>query len=572
MSRISCVLVILLLLSGCSNSDLSVKADLVLRGGKIATVDSEQPEAEAIAIKADTILAVGSNAEIAALVGSDTEIIELNGRLAIPGFIEGHGHFMGIGRAKMMLDLMSVRSWGEIVDMVAEAAEEAEPGQWIEGRGWHQEKWDRVPEGAVEGNPTHQTLSAVSPNNPVYLGHASGHAAFVNAEAMRLGGISAETPNPNGGEILHDARGEPTGMLRETAQRLVSRARSEARQQMTEEELETESRTRARLAADEVLSNGITSFHDAGVGFGTIDLFKELADAGELPVRLYVMARWDANTMADRIEDLYMVGYGDNHLTIRSIKQSLDGALGSHGAWLLEPYDDMPSSRGLNTLPMDSVRAVAAMAIANGFQLNIHAIGDRGNREVLDVYEQVFAANPDKTDLRWRIEHSQHLHPDDIPRFGQLGVIAAMQGIHCTSDAPWIIKRLGPKRAQEGAYVWQSLWETGATVANGTDAPVEKVSPIASYYATVSRKLADGTVFYPEQRLSREQALQSYTLNNAYAAFEEDIKGSLTVGKLADITVLSKDILTIEEDEIPTTEIVYTIVGGKVLYENPNSN
>ena len=479
---------------------------------------------------------------------------------------------MGIGRAKMILDLMSVRSWGEIVDMVAEAAEEAEPGQWIEGRGWHQEKWDRVPEGAVEGNPTHQTLSAVSPNNPVYLGHASGHAAFVNAEAMRLGGISAETPNPNGGEILHDARGEPTGMLRETAQRLVSRARSEARQQMTEEELETESRTRARLAADEVLSNGITSFHDAGVGFGTIDLFKELADAGELPVRLYVMARWDANTMADRIEDLYMVGYGDNHLTIRSIKQSLDGALGSHGAWLLEPYDDMPSSRGLNTLPMDSVRAVAAMAIANGFQLNIHAIGDRGNREVLDVYEQVFAANPDKTDLRWRIEHSQHLHPDDIPRFGQLGVIAAMQGIHCTSDAPWIIKRLGPKRAQEGAYVWQSLWETGATVANGTDAPVEKVSPIASYYATVSRKLADGTVFYPEQRLSREQALQSYTLNNAYAAFEEDIKGSLTVGKLADITVLSKDILTIEEDEIPTTEIVYTIVGGEVLYENPNSN
>jgi len=571
MYRLSLLIGFLLILNGCSTSDRSVTADLVLRGGKVATVDPSLPEAEAIAIKADTILAVGSDRDIDAFIGPDTKIIELDGRLAIPGFIEGHGHFMGIGRAKMILDLMSVTNWDEIVEMVAEAAENAEPGQWIEGRGWHQEKWDRVPESAVEGNPTHQTLSAVSPDNPVYLRHASGHAAFVNAEAMRLGGISSETPNPDGGEILRDARGEPTGMLRETAQRLVSRVRAEARQQMTEEELETESKAQAHLAAEEVLSNGITSFHDAGVSFGTIDLYKRLADEGKLPVRLYVMATWGGDSLAYRIDEAYTVGYGENHLTVRSIKQSLDGALGSHGAWLLEPYDDMPSSVGLNTLPMESVREAAAASVAKGFQLNVHAIGDRANREVLDIFERAFKANPDKSDLRWRIEHSQHLHPDDIPRFGELGVIAAMQGIHCTSDAPWIIKRLGEKRAQEGAYVWQSLWESGATVANGTDAPVEKVSAIASYYSTVSRKLADGTVFYPEQRLSREQALQSYTLNNAYAAFEEDIKGSLTVGKLADITVLSKDILTIDEDEIPTTEVVYTIVGGNVLYERDSS-
>lgn len=564
--RLFILILFISIVSGCASEDV-VEADLVLTGGKIVTVDPVQPDAEALAVKGDTILAVGSADQIATFIGSNTTVLELDGMLAIPGFIEGHAHFMSLGRSKMILDLMEAASWEEIIQMVAEAVDQAEPGQWIEGRGWHQEKWTSVPEGSVEGVPTHQALTEVSPENPVYLGHASGHAAFVNQEAMRLGGISAETPSPSGGEILHDARGEPTGMLRETAQRLISRARTEARQQMTEEDLHEERLTQARLAAEEALANGITSFHDAGVGFDTIDLFKELADAGQLPVRLYVMAGWGGEDYAERLADAYTVGYGGDRLTVRSIKQVIDGALGSHGAWLLEPYEDLPSSSGLNTSPMASILEAAEFAVENGFQLNVHAIGDRGNREILDTFQRTFEANPENSDYRWRIEHSQHLHPDDIARFGELGVIASMQGIHATSDAPWVYRRLGAERAENGAYKWQTLWQTGATVTNGTDAPVERINPIASYYATVSRKLADGSVFFPDERLTREQALQSYTLNNAYAAFEEGIKGTLTPGKLADITVLSKDLLTIEEDEIPSTEVVYTIVGGEVLYE-----
>ena len=238
----------------------------------------------------------------------------------------------------------------------------------------------------------------------------------------------------------------------------------------------------------------------------------------------------------------------------------------TRGAWLLEPYTDSPDSAGLNTTPPESIAETANWAIANDFQLCVHAIGDRANRETLDIFQKTFEANPDKTDVRWRDEHTQHLHPDDIPRFGELGVIASMQGVHCTSDAPFVVPRLGEQRAEAGAYVWKSLMDAGAVVTNGTDAPTEDVSPIASYYATVSRKLADGSVFYPDQRLSRLEALQTYTINAAFAAFEDDIKGSLSVGKLADITVLSKDITTILEDEIPTTEVVHTIVGGRVMY------
>ena len=557
------------LLAGCDEprEAESAAADLVLTNGKIVTVDETLPEAQALAVMGDTIVAVGSSDEIAEYVGPTTQVIDLEGRLAIPGFIEGHGHYMGLGRAKMILDLTQVKSWDEIVAMVAEAAEGAEPGEWITGRGWHQEKWTETPAGSVDGVPTHHSLSDVSPENPVYLTHASGHAAFANEEAMRLGSISPETPNPAGGEIVHDARGEPTGLLRETAQRLVGAALARAREQMTEEELDEERRTQARLAAEESLSKGVTSFQDAGSGFGTIDLFKQLADEGNLPVRLYVMVRSSNESLAENLPDYRWIGYGNNYLTVRSIKRTIDGALGSHGAWLLAPYEDMPTSSGLNTATVEDVTGTAEIAIANGFQLNVHAIGDRANREVLDIFEQTFQANPDQDNLRWRIEHAQHLNADDIPRFAGLGVIASMQGIHCTSDAPWVYKRLGAERAEEGAYVWQKLWNSGAIVTNGTDAPVEDVDPIASFYATVSRKLPDGSVFFDDQRLSREQALQSYTLNNAHAAFEEDLKGSLTPGKLADIVILSKDIMTISEDEIPTTEVLYTIVGGEVKYE-----
>ncbi|MEC7768829.1 MAG: amidohydrolase [Acidobacteriota bacterium] len=534
-------------------------ADLVLYNGKIVTVDAAHPEAEALAVRGDELVAVGTNAEINAYIAEGTtQEIDLKGQLAIPGFIEGHGHFLGVGNAQMQLRLMDTQSWQEVVSMVAAAVEEAEPGQLIRGRGWHQEKWDPLPEPNVEGFPLHDLLSEVSPDNPVLLTHASGHATFANARAMEMSGVTRDTRDPTGGEVLRDVRGNPIGVFRETASRLLGEASAGA--------TPPDPRRQAELAVAEALAKGVTSFQDAGSSFETVDLLKSMVDDGSLGIRLWVMLRESNEALAARGADYRMVGYGDNRLTVRAIKRSIDGALGSRGAWLLEPYSDSPGSTGLNTTSPESISATADWAIANDFQLCVHAIGDRANRETLDIFQRTFEANPDKTDVRWRDEHTQHLHPDDIPRFGELGVIASMQGVHCTSDAPYVVARLGEERAEAGAYVWKTLMETGAVVSNGTDAPVEDVSPIANYYATVSRKLADGSVFYPDQRLSRLEALQTYTINAAFAAFEEDLKGSLSVGKLADITVLSKDIMTIAEDELSSTEVVYTIVGGRVMY------
>ena len=321
------------------------------------------------------------------------------------------------------------------------------------------------------------------------------------------------------------------------------------------------------LADREALSKGVTSFQDAGSSFGTIDLMKQMVDEGAMGVRLWVMVREGNEAEAPRLAKYRTIDYGAGHLTVRAIKRQIDGALGSRGAWLLEPYSDKPESTGLNTTSVDSIRETARLAIANGYQLCVHAIGDRANRETLNIFEEAFKANPDKKDLRWRIEHAQHLNAADIPRFGQLGVIASMQGVHCTSDAPYVPARLGDRRAEEGAYVWQKLMKSGAVVSNGTDAPVEDVNPIAGYYATVSRKSKDGKVFYADQRMSRAEALKSYTWNGAYAAFEESSRGSLKPGKYADVVVLSKDILKIPEDEIPSAQVVYTIVGGKIRYQ-----
>jgi predicted amidohydrolase YtcJ len=284
-------------------------------------------------------------------------------------------------------------------------------------------------------------------------------------------------------------------------------------------------------------------------------------------MRLWMMLRVPNEQLAPKMDQYRIIGAGGNYFTVRAIKHYIDGALGSRGAWLLQPYTDKPDSTGLNTEDPADVRKAAELAIQHGYQLCVHAIGDRANREVLNIYQDTFKAHPDKTGLRWRIEHAQHLNAADIPRFAQLGVIAAMQGIHCTSDAPYVLLRLGPQRAEEGAYVWQKLMKSGAIVGNGTDAPVEDVSPLACFYASVSRKLKDGTRFYPDQRMSREEALRSYTMNNAYAAFEDNLKGSLQPGKLADVTVLSRDIMTIPEDDILSTDVVYTIVGGKLRYE-----
>jgi predicted amidohydrolase YtcJ len=552
-----CVLTIVTVTSGC-RPEPEIPADLVLLDGKVVTVDDNVPDGEAIALKGDTILAVGSNREIRAFVGAETEVIDLDGQLAIPGFIDSHVHFTGIGQAKMQLNLMDVANWEEIVSMVDAVVGDASSGELIRGRGWHQEKWDHTPENNVDGLPTHHSLSAVSPNNPVVLRHASGHASFANAKAMEMSNITARTPDPAGGEIVRDESGEPIGAFRETAQRLLGGASEGAEPPDLRRVIE--------LANQEVISKGLTTVHDAGSPFETVDLLREMVDAGEIDVRLWVMIRDSNERLAQRLSDYWMLGYGNNHLTVKAVKRTLDGALGPHGAWLLEPYEDLPSSSGLNTGTEASVTESARIAAQNGFQLAIHAIGDRANRESLNIIEQAYGLYPDRTDWRWRIEHSQHLHPTDIPRFAEIGVIPSMQGIHCTSDALYVLERLGERRAEEGAYVWQKLMATGAIIPNGTDAPVEDVDPIASFYATVSRRLPDGSLFYPDQRMSREEALRSYTINGAYAGFEEDIKGSLTPGKLADVTVLSKDIMTIPEEEIPTTEVVYTIVGGKVVY------
>jgi hypothetical protein len=535
--------------------------------GKIVTVDEAKPEARALAVRGDLIAAVGTEKEIKAYIGPETKVIDLEGKLAIPGFIDSHGHFTGIGEARLELDLTKAKNWDEIVAMVKDAVQKAKPGEWIRGRGWHQEKWDKTPQPNIDGLPFHHALSKVSPQNPVLLTHASGHSCLANAKAMELAKITKKTPNPKGGEIIRDANGNPIGAFQETAQGLLGVAMRSYQLSRTPEQVKAEERRVIELAAQECLSKGVTTFFDAGSSFETIDLFKEFAQQGKLGIRLWVMIREGNESLKKRLSEYKIIRMGQSHLTVRAIKRLIDGALGAHGAWLLEPYADLPTSSGLNTMPVEVIKETARIAIENGFQLCVHAIGDRANRETLDIYEEAFKAHPDKKDFRWRVEHAQHINPADIPRFGKLGVIAAMQGIHCTSDGPWVIKRLGAKRAEEGAYVWQKLMKTGAIICNGTDAPVEDVDPIACFYATVTRKMKDSALFYPDQKMSREEALRSYTYNGAYAGFEEDILGSLKPGKLADITVLSKDIMTIPDDEILSAQVLYTIVGGKVLYQ-----
>lgn len=543
-------------------------ADLVLTGGHVVTVDEAVPEAEAVAVKEGRILALGTAEEIAAHVGSATQVVELAGRTVVPGFIEGHGHYTSLGETKLTLDLTRAGTWDDIVALVGEAAAGAEPGAWIVGWGWHQERWNPAPENTVDGVPLHGGLSAVSPDNPVFLTHASGHAAFANARAMELAGITRATPDPDGGTIVKDAAGNPTGLLRENADALVGRVLAAHMDARSDEEKWEEFVRVVELAGQEALSKGVTSFHDAGSNFATIDGFKRLADEGRLPVRLYVMVRFESNdAMREKLPAYRVVGHGNDFLTVRSIKRQIDGALGSHGAWLLEPYADLPSSTGLAVEPPDDIEETTRIALELGYQVNTHAIGDRANREVLDIYQRTFAGAPDPAGLRWRIEHAQHVDPADLPRFAELGVIAAMQGVHCTSDAPWVFRRLGAQRAESGAYMWRDFIDAGVVVGNGTDVPVEDISPIASYTSSVVRRDRDGNEFFPAQRMTRMEALRSYTINNAFAAFEEDLKGSLVPGKLADLVVLDRDILTIPDEELPLTRVDMTIVGGRVAFE-----
>jgi predicted amidohydrolase YtcJ len=551
--------------SSCTGEEA---ASMILINGKIATMDQNNPSAEAIAFQGDRILAIGSTAEIEVLKNEQTKVIDLKGNFAMPGFIEGHGHFSGLGKSLMDLNFLKTKNWQEIVNMVAEAAKTAKPGEWIEGRGWHQEKWNEIVERNVHGYPYHDELSAVSPDNPVLLRHASGHGVFANKKAMELGGISAETLSPIGGEIVRDGSGEAIGMFEERAMSLVYAAFREYEKTLSPEDLEKRWYQAIELAQEECLKKGITSFQDAGSKYFEIERYTQLAKEGKFDLRLWAMLRHSYEEMNGNLKQFPIIDAGNHFFTCRSIKTEVDGALGSYGAWLLKSYNDKQHFVGQNTTTIEEVTNIARLAAENDLQLCVHAIGDRANREVINIFENQIKANPTK-DWRWRIEHAQHLHPEDIPRFKEWGIIASMQGIHCTSDAPFVVDRLGEKRAREGAYPWRSLLDAGVLIANGTDAPVEDVDPLESFYASVTRKRADtGLEFFTEQKMTREEGLYSYTLGNAFAGFEEKDKGSLEVGKLADVTVLTKDLRNCEDEEILETEVVYTIVGGEVKFEN----
>lgn len=554
--------------SACTTAgDAQDTADLVLRGGRVVTVDEALPEAQAIAIRGDRILFVGSDSEVEAYTGRETEVIDLAGRLAIPGFIEGHGHLMGLGQSRLQLDLMATASYQDLIDLVAEAVAGAQPGEWIVGRGWHQSKWDPAPDPAVRGFQVHHALTEVSPDNPVFLRHASGHASFANALAMELAGVSADTPDPAGGEIIRDEAGQPTGIFVETASGLVGAAYRASRDNMTTEDLQAEEMRALLLAQEEAFSKGVTSFQDAGVGVETLEMYRKAIDDGDLKLRVWAMVSASLPNLAEVLPAVREVDYADNRLTVRAIKAYSDGALGSRGAWLLDPYDDDPGNTGHNTVPLEEIEAVVRLALQHEYQVCTHAIGDRANQAVLDIYATAFAEMPDAAEgARFRIEHSQILDPLDVPRFADLGVVAAMQGIHAISDGPWTPDRLGEQRTLHRAFQFRDLIDAGATVMNGTDTPVEDVNPIPSYYGTVVGRMNNGEVLNPDQLMTRMEGLEAYTINAAYGAHEEFSKGSITPGKLADIVILSQDILEIPDDQILDTRVDVTVVGGEVVY------
>jgi predicted amidohydrolase YtcJ len=572
-----------LFLAACNtkpSNNTDPKPTLILLNGNFFTADSLHPQVSALAVAGDRIMALGSDADMRALADASTQIIDLQGAFAMPGFIEGHGHFAGLGKSLQNLNLLNTKSWAEITQQVAEKVKTAPPGTWIEGRGWHQEKWTQTPARTVNGYPFHDDLSAVSADHPVVLYHASGHALIANAKAMQLSGISRETPDPTGGRIVRDVSGNLTGVFEENAMDLIDQPFEAWKNQKPEAARQTEFEKTVELATKTCLEKGITSFQDAGSSFWELAQYRRLAESGKLGLRLWAMIAQPKPEEYTQLNNFPQIGLGKGYFTCRAVKAYFDGALGSYGAWLLEPYADKPGFYGQNTTPLETISAISAQCAQHKLQFCVHAIGDRANREVLNVFEAnmpmlklspeaakgVYGAS--RGGLRWRVEHAQNIDVQDIPRFAQLGAIASMQAIHCTSDAPFAGKRLGERRARSSAYAWRSLLDAGAHLANGTDAPVEEVDPLPCLYAAVTRKRADtGLEFFPEQRMTRLEALLSYTLWNAFAAFEEQEKGTLSVGKLADIVVLSKDLLNCPAEEILQTKVLKTIIAGKVAFQ-----
>ncbi|MBD8898458.1 amidohydrolase [Rhodanobacter sp. DHG33] len=549
-------------------------ADLVLLDANIATLDPLVPKAQALAIRDKKILALGSDGAIRHYVGKQTKVLDLHGAFVTPGFIEDHGHLMDTGESLMQVDVGKAANWDEVVAVVKAAVAKAKPGEWIVGQGWQQAKWNKVPQPNVDGLPLPAALDAVSPNNPVLLNHASGHGIIANALALKLAGIGDKTPDPAGGLILRDAQGHATGMLRDNAANAVFAAYDRYLKTLPPAEQAAHRERALQLSVQNEISKGITTIVDQGESFAMVDWLKQQAGKG-LPLRLYVYIDETSPAELDQhLAEHRTIGYADDHFTVRGIGEDVsDGALGTHSAWFLEPYSDAPTLTGLNVTKMSDLNQIARIAARDGFQVAIHAIGDRANRELLDMYQQIFTEDPAARALRWRIEHAQHLAPSDIPRFAELGVIASMQSIHMCSDAPMVVSRIGEKRAEEGAYVWKKLIDSGAIVLDGTDTPVEDTNPIPNFYCGVTRAYDHGRkTLFPGQAKTRLQELQSYTWNNAYAIYQENQLGSLSPGKLADITVFSGDLLTVPAADILRTRVLYTIIGGKVVYQRPGAD
>jgi predicted amidohydrolase YtcJ len=529
-------------------------ADLVVVNARVYTADDARPLADAFAVRDGRVTFVGSSREARALAGSGTRVLDLAGRTVIPGMVDAHAHFSGLAQTLSSVDLMGVPSYPELIERVKARAATLPKGAWVEGRGWDQNQW-------ADGQfPTHDALTAAVPDHPVYLTRVDGHAALVNAAAMKAAGLTRATRDPSGGRILKGANGEPTGVLIDRAQGIVSRVIAPPSRE--------ETRRTLREAQAVMHRWGLTGVHDAGAGRATIELYDDMARAGELDLRLYAMIADDSAAIRHFLELGPRSSLHDGRLWVRSIKLYSDGALGSRGAALLEPYSDDPGNTGLLISPLEHIRDVAERALQRGFQVNSHAIGDRGNRIVLDAYEQALDRQP-RADHRFRIEHAQIIHYSDIPRFAQLGVIPSMQASHQTSDMYWAGKRLGPERLL-GAYAWRSLLNTGVIIPNGSDFPVEYVNPLISFHAAIARQDANDYPvggWFPDQRMTRDEALKSMTLWPAYSAFQEQELGSLTAGKRADFVVLDQDIMRVAPELVLKTTVLSTWVGGKPVYE-----
>lgn len=542
-------------------STVAEPADIVFKNGNVYTVNERQPRAEAIAVKGDRIVFVGSNSDVKRYEGAATRIVDLHGGTVVPGLTDAHNHLIGVGQREMTLNLEGTESLEDLLAKVKARVERAKPGEWITGRGWIETHWK------PPAFPTRQDLDRVAPANPVFLRRADGHGAVANSAALKIAQVDRTTPNPFGGEISKDkTTGEPAGMLLDSAQALVTKHIPAT----TEAEVEQA----ILLGVKRTLELGWCEIQDAGGSYADVALYRKLYDAGKIKLRIYKAVYGPTADSRKLLDEGASVGAYDARFTLRTIKVVMDGALGSRGAALLEPYADAPDTSGFLTAKPDELRPMFKEALRRGIQVETHAIGDRANRVTLDLYEEAFKAVPASErkirEPRWRIEHAQILSPTDIPRFAKLGVIPSMQASHAIGDLFFAPSRLGIKRL-EGAYAWQSLVRTGSIIAGGTDAPVERGEPMIEFYAAVARRDQKGFTgegWHPEQALARDDALKLFTIWAARAAFEEKTKGTIELGKLADLTVLSADIMKIPELEILKTRCVMTVIGGEIVYQS----